>query len=175
MRGTKTEWREVARKTLIKLDFHTLQRTELTIGFPEQRKENYRVLIENQDNPSLDVTGVRAIGNVYRAAFLNEPGKTYRLFYGSETAKPPRYDASTVLALLGKDYQPKPVVLGAQKTNSGFQASSDFTFAQWLKHPLVLAVAVTLMVVVLGWGLFHASQRLEQTASEDERPHEKPS
>ena len=175
VRGTKTEWREVARKTLIKLDFHTLQRAELTIEFPEQRKENFRILIENQDNPSLDVTGVRAIGNVYRAAFLNEPGKTYRLFYGSETAKPPRYDASTVLALLGKDYQPTPVVLGAQKTNTEFDASSDFTFAQWLKHPLVLAVAVTLMVVVLGWGLFHASRRLEQTALEDERPPEKPS
>ena len=92
VRGTKTEWREVARKTLIKLDFHTLQRTELTIEFPEQRKENYRILIENQDNPSLDVTGVRAIGNVYRAAFLNEPE---RLTACSMDRKPPSRRVTT--------------------------------------------------------------------------------
>lgn len=174
VRGTKTEWRDVARKTLLKLDFHTLKRSELTIEFPEQREENYRLIVENQDNPPLDITGVRAKGNVYRAVFLHEAGKNYRVFYGEESAKPPRYDVSTVLALLGKDYQPTPLALGAQQANPDFQIRPESWLGRWLNNPIVLSVAVTLMVLVLAWGLFHASQRLERTATEDDVPREKP-
>src|SRR5439155_17699554 len=92
VQGVNTEWRPIAEATISKFSFRNQHREQLTITMPERREEQYRIVIRNEDNPPLNVTGVRAEGSVQRVVFLAQPGKTYRVFYGSETAEAPKYE-----------------------------------------------------------------------------------
>ena len=149
---------------------------QFLILFPQRREQEYRIVIRNEDNPALDITGVTAAGNVYRAVFLAEEGKTYRVFYGSETAPSPKYEAGTVLAALREKYKPAEVKLGTQVDNAAFQEEPGLAIRNLLNNWFFLGGAICLMVAVLAWGLFragrldgrdaHAGDRFQQSVIE---------
>ncbi len=159
--GVNTEWRTVGSVTLSNFRFRSLRREQLTVAFPEQRREEYRIVISNEDNRPLDIQGVKAEGNVYRAVFLAEEGKRYRVFYGSEGAERPKYEAATVLATLRESFQPTPVTLAAQVDNASYGGEPGLTLHNVLNNWVFLGAVIGLMVVVLAWGLFHAGRQLE--------------
>jgi len=161
VRGINTEWNTIGQATVSNFRFRSVRREQLGIVFPEHRESEYRVVIHNEDNPPLDITGVKAEGNVYRAIFLAQEGKTYRVFYGSETAPSPKYEAATVLAALREKYQPSEAKLGAEVENAGFQAEPGLGVRNLLNNWYFLGAMICLMVAVLGWGLFRAGRHLE--------------
>ncbi len=161
VRGPTTEWTPIGQTTLSNFRFRNLRREHLTIEFPERRQEEYRIVVYNEDNPPLDVTGVKAEGNVYRAAFLAEEGKTHRVYYGSESAESPKYEAATVLATLRQSFQPTAVRLGNQVDNAAFGGEPGFTLRNALNNWIFLGAVICLMVIVLAWGLFRAGRHLE--------------
>ena len=67
---TRTEWVEIGRGTVSLVDFGGYHKETLSISFPERRESQYRIVIHNEDSPPLKITGVAALGNVYRAVFL---------------------------------------------------------------------------------------------------------
>src|SRR5205807_10114482 len=119
--GVNTQWHAIAEATISNFSFRNQHREALSIAFAERREEQFRIVIRNEDNPPLNVTGVKAEGSVQRVVFLAQPAKTYRLFYGSETAETPNYEASTVLATLRQDNTPVVAKLGAQADNTEFR------------------------------------------------------
>lgn len=162
-RGVNTEWHSIGEATVSNFSFRDQRREQLTIGFHafhEHREEQYRIVISNEDNPPLNVTGVKAEGNVYRVVFLAQPNKTYRVHYGSESGQAPKYEAATVLATLRKDYAPVAATLGAQAENTEF-GGEGLGMRGLLNNWIFLGCAIGLMVVVLGWALFRAGKRLE--------------
>jgi hypothetical protein len=161
VRGVNTEWSAIGEATVSNFRFRSVRREQLSIVFPERREEAYRIVVRNEDNPPLDVTGVKAEGNVYRAVFLAQEGKSYRVFYGSETAQSPNYEAGTVLAALREKYQPSEARLGAQVENAGFQAEPGLGLRNFLNNWFFLGGMICLMVAVLAWGLFRAGRHLE--------------
>ena len=162
VRGAVTEWTAIGHAALSNLHYRNICREQLTISFPEHRQEEYRIVIDNEDNPPLDVTGVKAEGNVYRAIFLAQEGITYRVFSGSETAEPPKYEAATVLATLRESFSPTTVRLGVQVDNASYGGEPGLTIRNLLNNWVFLGAVICLMVVVLAWGLFHAGKRLEE-------------
>lgn len=166
VQGVKTEWRGIGSATLSNFRFRDLHREHLTITFPEHRQEEYRIVISNEDNRPLDIQGVKAQGNVYRAVFLAEEGKKYRVFYGSEGAPAPKYEAATVLATLRQSFQPTPVSLGDQVNNAAYGGEAGLTVRNFLNNWLFLGAVICLMVVVLAWGLFRAGRELENLPKE---------
>lgn len=167
--GSETQWREVGAETLCKFEFRSFRRERLTVPFPEQRQAEYRVVICNEDNPPLAVAGVRAEGNVYHAVFLAEATKSYRVFYGSESAEPPKYEAAAVLGTLRQGYQPVPARPGKEQPHAGFGGEPRSVLRDALNNPLLLIAAVCGMVLILGWGLFRAGRRLAALPAEDDR------
>ncbi|MGW8257717.1 MAG: DUF3999 family protein [Thermoguttaceae bacterium] len=161
LQGHETEWREIGSATLSKLDFRGFHREQLKIEFPEHREAKYRIVVHNQDNPPLDISAVKAEGNVYHALFLAQQGKSYCVFYGSDTAKSPQYEAAAVLAALGKGVQTIDAQLGAQIDNAKFAEESHW-LAKLLNNWFFLGTAIAIMTVALGWGLYSAGRRLDQ-------------
>jgi hypothetical protein len=160
--GLQTRWRQVGAGQWLKIDFRALQREELTVRFPEQRAEVYRLTVDDGDSPPLEVRGVRAEGNVYRATFLAFPGRTYDLYYGGADARAPAYDQVTVLNPLQDAYRAQPVLLGRRLLNERFAQRP--AAADWFRRPWVLVAAAAVAVLVLGWGLYQASRRLDRAA-----------
>lgn len=166
VRGVNTELNSIGEATVSNFSFRDQRREQLTVEFPEHREEQYRIVISNEDNPPLNITGVKAEGNVHRVVFLAQPNKTYRVYYGSETAAAPKYEAATVLAALRKDYAPVMATLGPQTDNTEFGGESGLGMRGLLNNWIFLGCAIGLMVVVLGWALFRAGRRLERLPPE---------
>lgn len=164
--GVNTEWHTIAEATISNFSFRKQHREESTISFAERREEQFRIVILNEDNPPLNITGVTAEGSVQRVVFLAQPAKVYRVFYGSETAAAPKYEAATVLATLRQDYVPVQARLGVQAENTEFGGAPGVTMRGLLNNWLFLGSAIGLMVIGLGWCLFRAGRRLEGLAKE---------
>jgi hypothetical protein len=161
VKGVRTDWRDIGTATLSRIDFRDLHREELMIAFPESRHEIYRIVIDNGDNPALSVTGVRGEGTTYRLLFLAAPDASYRLLYGSETAKAPNYDTAALRESLGKGYQAVGARLGEQVARSGISEPAGSAVRRLLNNPLVLGTVIVVLVAILGWGLYRASRRIE--------------
>jgi len=160
--GVHTDWNAIGEATLSSFRFRNIHREQLSIVFPEHRQEEYRIVIRNDDNPPLEIKEVKAEGTVYQVIFLAQPGKGYRVFYGSQTAESPRYEAATVLATLREKYTPSRAKLGSQIENPAFQGEPGFGPVELLNNWFFLGAMICLMVVVLAWGLFRAGRRLEK-------------
>jgi hypothetical protein len=157
-RGTRTEWGEVARGTVSQIELATVPRGRPGLEFPERREERYEIVIENGDGPPLDITGVVAEGNTYRLVLPASEGRSSRIVYGSDTAAPPRYDTSAVLAAMRPGREPEELMLGPQVEDPRYRPKGGRSLG--LQDPLVLAFAIVLMVLVLAWALFRAGKKI---------------
>ena len=161
-RGVRTEWIEIGRGQVSLVDFGGYHKETLKISFPEQRESEYRIVIHNEDNPPLEVTGVTARGSVYRAIFLAAENETYRLGYGSEEAESPRYDAAVVLAPVRKAERTSEAKLGKETANPAAGRSPLFDGRSLINNAAFLISVVLVLVVLLGWALFRAVRRINE-------------
>jgi len=161
--GVQRKWRTLAEATLTRIDFKDLQREQLSISFPEIRKRTYRILIENRDSPPLNITGIRAQGNVYEAIFLARPERSYHLVYGDSDRKPARHNTQVLEELLEKNYTPRSAELGEQQPHATSEETDDFEWLAILNNRMLLLALIGVLVLVLGASLYRASRRLDDT------------
>ena len=160
-------WTQVANHTVSKFDFHHLKESHLNVTFSEHRARSYRLRIQNRENPPLDITGVLASGNVYQVVFLASNNSTYQLVYASDERRPPDFDTSALRAIVGDGFQTSNSTLGQPTT---LTATPPRHFKYFVNDPRIMIVAILVLVVVLGWTLYGAVQRLE-TATVNEHPN----
>lgn len=166
VREGKPAWQELAQATLFRFSFRSQQREELTVCFPERRETEYRLLVDNADSPPVQFTGVQAEGPRYRMVFLAAEGQTYRCVYGADEVARPTYDTAPITAALQQGFPPVDAPLSPPSANPQY-TPAPLTFSRVLNHPVFLGVAIGLMVLVLGWGLFRAGRRLGELPSDD--------
>ena len=159
------EWQAIASGTIENFTLWDQEWQARSISFPERREEAYRVIIHNEDNPPLNLGGVKAEGNLHRAVFLSQPEKSYRVFYGSDTLEQPNYEAAKVLATLRKTNATVGVPIGPQQTNVDFLEAPGKP-SGILNNWIFFGGAITAMVAVLAWSLFSAGKRLESIPKE---------
>jgi hypothetical protein len=164
VQGVKRSWQKIGEGTLSRVDFKNLKREELAIKFPEARQAQYRIVIDNRDSPPLEVAGVKAEGIVFELVYLARAGRRDRMLYGSADAERATYDTAAVQELLGKGFQPSPAELGPELPGQGTGAAA-FHWSRVLNNPLLLGGIITLLVVVLGWGLYRAVKRMDNLPS----------
>ena len=146
--------------TVYRIQFRDFRREELRLEFSEHREEQLTIEVENQDSPLLEITGVKAEGNIYRLVFLGSARHRYHIEYGSETAESPQYDTAAVLASLGPGFKLEEVSLGGQIKNP--RHIPKWSLQELLNRPIVLTTAIILMVVVLCWVLVRAGKMVKQ-------------
>lgn len=165
VQGVKKSWEKIAEGTLSRIEFKGLKREQLAISFPESRRPQYRLVIDDRDSPPLEVSGIKAEGNVYEIVYLAGPGRNDRLVYGSADAEPASYDTAALAELLGEKFRPAPAELGAQAAWKG-QGPAEFKWSKLANNPLVLGGVIALLVAALGWGLYRAMRRMDNLPAE---------
>ena len=169
-RGDKNAWAEITQGQVRRIDFRGYRKESLTVGFPEHRETEYRIVIRNEDSPPLSITGVKAQGNMYRAVFLAAAKENYRAYYGSGTVEQPKYDAAAVLLPLRQGGEATPATLGPQTMNPavGNVVCEPPSSCNLFKNPLALGILAVLLAAVLGWALYRAAQRINQLPKDTE-------
>jgi hypothetical protein len=161
--------REVGSGTLERLDFRGLNREDLTISVPETREVKYRLIVQNDDDQSLAITGVVAKGPSYEAVFLAQPGEDYTLEYGGDLNSP-QYDTAALAASIAAGYDAVAAELGAQTPVAAPPPPAEPALAAALNDPRLLGGIITLLVIVLGVGLYRATRRLDSFPGDDGKP-----
>jgi hypothetical protein len=162
-RGIQTEWIDIAHGPISSLSFGGYHRESLALAFPEHREPKYRIVIHNEDNPPLKVTGVKAQGNAYRVIFLAAATDAYRLGYGSDDAQQPKYDAAAVLApLRAEGNRPVDVRLGKETPLAAATMRPAFTLRDIFGNSFVIGTVIGLLVVLLAAALFGAARRINK-------------
>lgn len=165
VRGVQREWRPIGSATISQLDFRNLEREELAVSIPESRESAYRFVIENRNSPPLAVDGIVGEGNVYELVFLATPRSEYRLAYGNPDAEPPSYDVAAITASLAEGYKPVQATLGQPIEMHG-AAEGAWSLSTLLNDTRFLVAAIVVLVIGLGFGLYHAGRRLSDLPEE---------
>ena len=167
--GVRTDWVAVVQSQIRLIDFRGFHSEDLTIGFPEHREEEYRIVIRNEDNPPLCITGVKARGNVYRAVFLAAADEPYRVYYGSEQVAQPKYDVAAVLLPLRQGSNAVAAMLGPRSPiRRPAQSRATSSAPPPVEQPVGAGHVGVLLVAVLGWALFHATRRISHLPKDPE-------
>lgn len=160
-RGLETRMRDIAQTTLQSLSFRGFEREQNRLSFAERRQAKYRVVLHDEDNPPLDISGIQAEGNAYRAAFLASPGKTYSLYYGAEKVAPARYEASPILETLRGRYGFEEARLGPERAMPGIPVETVPDIAKIVNDPRFLGAVMSLAAVALIWALVKVGKRID--------------
>ena len=162
--GPGERWETLASGVLSRLDFKDLRQSDLELEFPATRRDRYRLVIDNGDNPPLDVTGIKAEGMPVEVLFLATPDSAYHLHYGGDSLRKPRYDTVAITAALEAGFEPHPAMLGPPAAATFTDEATAIGWAARLNDRRILAGTVALLVVILGWFLYHAAKRVDGMA-----------
>ena len=158
-RGKVSSMVTIARGQLEALHFEKLNLENTTLFFNDQRQKNYLLVIEDQDNPPLTLESITGIGPRYQLVFLSLPDHVYHLTYGMPKSERPRYEVAAIETLLRRGYQTTEVKLDPNVellSNDESVLSTEF-----LNSGLFLSIMIAIMVVVLGWSLYHVAVRIK--------------
>ncbi|MDZ4199529.1 MAG: hypothetical protein U1E27_09620 [Kiritimatiellia bacterium] len=151
--------REIARGVLEQLRFRQFQRARMALEFPEVRGEELELVVENGDNPPVELTVAVAQGATYRLSFFAKPGESYQIYSGGDAEAPkPRYDTVAIQTALAQNafYSAEP---GPTALNPAHRPTSSKE--NWLSRKGVLLGALILMVAVLAATLFRSVKKLD--------------
>jgi len=174
MTGNREGWRNLTTATLSRIDFKNVNQESLTIHFPETRAMDFRLVIENQDSPALQVTGVEAQGNVYELVFLagdspaDQAANAKYGLYGGDMFKPLQLDTAAIQSLVNQKLESLAASLGDAIKSPDIPTAppSEFKWADLLNNKPVLFSVIGVLVLALGWGLFKAAQRVDELPKE---------
>ena len=151
-------WTDLAAGRISRVDAGKVHQQALNIPLNgERRYRRYRVGIENQDNPPLTITGLRARRNLYEVIFFPKPGSRYRIYYGGRNAPLPVYDTEAVLQALPPGAAPA-WTMGADQKNPDFKPGA-LPPADGGKRLLI--AAVVLLGAVLAGSMVWITKRVE--------------
>ncbi len=165
-RGVTREWREVGAADIHAVHFRGYHQADLTVTFPEQRCTEYRLTLENHDNPPLAIDGVTAVGNTYQALFLAAPKTNYQVRYGTRDDEAPRYDTATIRTLLQRGYAPVQAQLGPGTPPEQRAPSTARVLRDLIDSRLFFGAAICITVLGLAWGLFRAAHIIDSLPEE---------
>lgn len=151
--------RLLANQTLSRFDIGSLKRNDVKLSMSDYRKLKYRIEIDNGDSPPLKDISFTASGLIYEAIFLGKPSEGYRLTYGRSFEEAPRYDTAAIEAALREKIQPLAATLGQASEITATDPRPSWR--KWILNPWLATGVITLLVIALGYGLFHAAKRLE--------------
>jgi Protein of unknown function (DUF3999) len=155
----KKIWRTVGKGTFTRVDLPGFSTNDMHIDFPQQRVDELRIVIENADNPSLEISGVRTYGSTLLLLWLAEPGTPYRLAYANDTLPVPAYDLFAIRAALDTRIEPvrwdlaEAPPLSSQKGAFGIGAF----FARPAVFGSVLGLAALALLILLAKALKKAA------------------
>ncbi|MCA8992700.1 MAG: hypothetical protein KDA88_11995 [Planctomycetaceae bacterium] len=159
--STGARRRLVTETTLSSFSVGSIHEEKLEIHFPATREERYFVIISNGDSPPLEVAGVSAKGIVEHVYALVEPGDTMTLTYGVPDATRPNYDVKALQRALTTEQHIEVASLGPATRSEFHPAPEPFQWKDLWNNPMITIPVIAALVLLLGWGLFQATKRVQ--------------
>ncbi len=160
VRNGVAAWSGCGSAHLLNVELPGYAKRDLEINFGEVRAEKIRLVLHDGDNPPLTLKAVTGSGPTWRALFLAEPGRGYRLLYGAAELDAPRYDLDAVLAPARRGLKPVEWKLGAPVENKTYKPAG--APLGWLNSSWTFGAAIVLMLLVLGALLLRAGKTAGQ-------------
>lgn len=145
-RGGPIEWVEIGRGVLYRLEHRGRVRESLRLDVGG-RERALRIRIRHGDDRPLAVTAVRILEPIERVAFEAEPGRSYRLTYGTPQLGAPSFDLARTVE------EPLPWADVAVEASLGhprrtLPPAEDWPWTE--RHPALLWGVLSAVVLVLG-------------------------
>ncbi|MGE5404161.1 MAG: hypothetical protein ACM3PP_04395 [Candidatus Saccharibacteria bacterium] len=111
------------------------------------RSSRFRLQINNQDDLPLDLINITGFYYIDKIVFLQEPGATYQLYYGSETAEKSYYDIEMYKASIEKG----PRNQGIMGPQQRFEDAHKWYMLNTHKLLIILiSLAAVVLLVIIG-------------------------
>ncbi len=160
-KGVRTEWREIASGTISKFAIGDFSESKLTLHFPEQRHETYRIVLKNGDSRPLNIESVSGLGHVYEAVSLRNDKNATTVSFGSDLAKAPQFDLAAIQLALDRSTEIAASTLGPQ-TEATPAARMPLNLQAMLNNPVLLGGLVCVLIAVLAVCLMKAGKRIAE-------------
>ena len=157
----KPHWRRMGSGKLTRFAVGSISRDDRTLVVEETYTSRYRILIENRDSPPLTITDVEVKGPQYELLFLANSGQKLQMQYGSRNAHPGQFDRAAVEAALAQGTSAVMATLQPSQENPNFHGDAERPWKPWNDMRILVGIIIA-STILLGWGLFRASQRLTQ-------------
>lgn len=126
--------------------FEISSRQPSVIELPDTRVRDLYIVIENDDNPSLDVSSLKAFNlNRYLTAWMKKD-EVYTLKTGSKDMKAPVYDLTFF-----QDRIPEHPPIVSMTSVSIFKDESEKDSPTFFTNPLIIWAAIIVVILVLGF------------------------
>jgi len=165
MDSGKEKWNPIASATVSNISFRDFKREELKVTFSETQSRRLKIVINNDDNMPLPVSGVKLHGPVWRALFLAEPGDNLRLYFGGKNLQAVRQDTEPVRRILNSGFEPSEFLLSKMFNNPVYCKSGTTESTSWTDFfgtRLFFIIAAGLMVLVISAALIKSIKRIQQ-------------
>jgi hypothetical protein len=155
--GDAAVWEGLAQATVSRIETAG-QETRLRVDLGSARRfRHYRIMLDNQDNPPLEITEVQAETETWEALFF-APGGPLRLFFGGPLEQAPQYDIGAVLAA-SPGVEPQGWNLAPAEKNPAYREPAPPKPARSGQPLLILAIVA--MVGVLLVVIARAAKQVE--------------
>jgi Protein of unknown function (DUF3999) len=154
----KKTWNYVGGDGIYRYKTRELSGDKTSVAYGGSGARYIKLIILNQDNQPLNVTGVLFSGYTRAVAFLAEPQSAYRLFYGNEKAGYSLYD----LAQIYRNFKADEFMSGAlgEEHLNGEYVPPVIPLSE--RKPWILGVMLGIVAVLLGLVIFRV---VKKTAS----------
>lgn len=143
-------WKPYVTDVIFRYSDPTFRDTQLTIRSPDIRERYIKVVIVNNDNKPIAVSGVSLFGAAQTVVFPFTAGKTYTLYYGNENARTPQYDLAYILARMRIEEHIVLMQLGEAKVNLFYKEPEKPLPPFTERYPYFLTVSLVILVLLLG-------------------------
>jgi len=138
-KGTKYSYRNLTSGTLTSIENNSLK-------FPTTMAQRFRAIIENHDNPPLQIEAAEAKGYEHKLITRFTEPATYYLAYGKAEAQKPQYDIAQAVAKIPDN--PRPLILGEEQK---IPQKSISVATPLFENKLWLWAVMAVVILVLGW------------------------
>lgn len=103
----RERWRSAGRTEIYSYTVGINPVNRLRVSLPESTERYIRIVVFNQDNPAITISGAVFSGFEKRLVFLADPARAYSLYYGKNASSSPIYDIGQVLSGTSTDDLPR--------------------------------------------------------------------
>ncbi|MBN2223629.1 MAG: DUF3999 family protein [Deltaproteobacteria bacterium] len=144
---TPKDYKETLTTSIYSIKTSRFSRSNTTIDYPRTQARYLKLIIEDENNTPLTISGVTVSGVPQKITFSANPGKEYVLYLGNPRIESPLYDIVQVFSYIDRNSF-LPVSLGPIIENPDYKPGSDLPMTE--RYPFILWGAIALMILILG-------------------------
>ncbi len=154
---TQKDYTVIAAASIYSIKTSRFSRSSTSFDYPSTQARYLKIIIANEDNTPLTVSGVTVSGVPRKITFSAAPDTDYTLYFGNPRIESPSYDIAEVFSYIDRSTF-LPVSLGQVIENPAYKPGSDLPMTE--RYPWIIWGAIALMILILGGIIIRTMMRM---------------